>query len=31
VWLDVSTHPARGKEQAREIQRRVLKPLFGKR
>jgi Holliday junction resolvase len=30
VWLDVSTHPARGKEQAREIQRRVLKPLFGK-
>jgi hypothetical protein len=30
VWLDVSSHPARGKEQAREIQRRVLKPLFGK-
>jgi Holliday junction resolvase len=30
VWLDVSTHPARGKEQAREIQRRLLKPLFGK-
>jgi Holliday junction resolvase len=30
VWLDVSTHPARGREQAREIQRRVLKPLFGK-
>jgi hypothetical protein len=30
VWLDVSTHPARGKEQAREIRRRVLKPLFGK-
>jgi Holliday junction resolvase len=29
VWLDVSTHPARGREQAREIQRRVLKPLFG--
>jgi hypothetical protein len=31
VWLDVSTHPARGREQAREIQRRVLQPLFGKR
>ena len=31
VWLDVSTHPARGREQAREIQRRVLKPLFGKK
>ena len=30
VWLDVSTHPARGKEQAREIQRRLLKPLLGK-
>jgi hypothetical protein len=30
VWLDVSTHPSRGKEQAREIQRRLLKPLFGK-
>jgi signal transduction histidine kinase len=30
VWLDVSTHPARGNEQAREIQRRLLKPLFGK-
>jgi hypothetical protein len=30
VWLDVSTNPARGREQAREIQRRVLKPLFGK-
>lgn len=27
VWLDVSTHPARGKEQAREIWRRVLKPV----
>jgi hypothetical protein len=24
VWLDASTHPARGKEQAREIRRRVL-------
>lgn len=31
VWLDVSNHPARGREQAREIWRRVLKPLFGKR
>jgi Holliday junction resolvase len=30
VWLDVSTHPARGREQAREIWRRVLKPAFGK-
>lgn len=30
VWLDVATHPARGREQAREIQRRALKPLFGK-
>jgi hypothetical protein len=30
VWLDVSAHPARGRELAREIQRRVLKPLFGK-
>jgi hypothetical protein len=30
VWLDVSTHPARGREQAREIWRRVLKPVFGK-
>jgi Holliday junction resolvase len=31
VWLDVATHPARGPEQAREIQRRVLKPLLGKK
>jgi Holliday junction resolvase len=30
VWLDVSTHPARGEEQAREIQRRIFKPMFGK-
>jgi hypothetical protein len=30
VWLDVSTHPARGREQAREIWRRILKPVFGK-
>ncbi len=30
VWLDASTHPTRGKEQAREIQRRVLKQLFGR-
>jgi hypothetical protein len=25
VWLDVSEHPARGEEQAREIWRRVLR------
>lgn len=31
VWLDVYGHPARGREQAREIQRRVLAPLIGKR
>jgi hypothetical protein len=31
VWLDVSTHPARGRELAREIWRRVLKPVFGKK
>jgi hypothetical protein len=31
VWLDVSGHPARGREQAREIRRRVLAPLLGKR
>jgi hypothetical protein len=30
VWLDASAHPARGREQADEIWRRVLKPLFGK-
>lgn len=30
VWLDASGHPARGREQADEIRRRVLKPLFGK-
>jgi hypothetical protein len=30
VWLDVSAHPARGREQADEIRRRALKPLFGK-
>lgn len=28
VWLDVSTYPARGREQADEIRRRVLAPLF---
>jgi hypothetical protein len=28
VWLDASAHPARGREQADEIWRRVLKPLF---
>jgi Holliday junction resolvase len=31
VWLDVSSYPARGREQADEIRRRVLRPLFGKR
>lgn len=31
VWLDVSAHPARGREQAREIWRRILKPVFGKK
>jgi hypothetical protein len=31
VWLDVSTHAARGREQAQEIWQRVLKPAFGKR
>lgn len=31
VWLDVSAHPARGKEQAREIWQRVLKRFFGRR
>jgi hypothetical protein len=30
VWLDTSAHPARGQEQADEIRRRVLKPLFEK-
>ena len=30
VWLDTSAHPARGREQAGEIRRRVLKPLFEK-
>lgn len=27
VWLDVSSHPARGEEQAEEIRRRVLAPI----
>lgn len=31
VWIDVSSHPSRGREQANEIRRRVFKPLFGKR
>jgi len=30
VWLDVSTHAARGKEQAAHIWRRVLAPCFRK-
>ncbi len=28
VWLDVSSHPARGSSQAEEIRRRILSPLF---
>jgi len=28
VWLDVSSHPARGSAQAEEIRRRLLSPLF---
>jgi hypothetical protein len=28
VWLDVQSHPARGRQQADEIRRRVLLPLF---
>ena len=31
VWLDASAFPARGQEQADEIRRRVLKPLYGGR
>ena len=31
VWLDVCAHPGRGREQAREIRRRALSPLFKKR
>ncbi|MGH9722034.1 MAG: hypothetical protein ACRD8O_17640 [Bryobacteraceae bacterium] len=30
VWLDASAHPARGRAQADEIRRRILKPLIGK-
>ena len=29
VWLDVSTHPTRGEEQAALIRRRALTPIFG--
>ncbi len=28
VWLDVSAHPARGKEQAEVIYRRIIKPMI---
>jgi hypothetical protein len=31
VWLDVSMHPGRGREQAREIRRRALSSLFQNR
>jgi hypothetical protein len=30
VWLDVSSHPARGRAQADEIRKRVLSRLFKK-
>jgi hypothetical protein len=30
VWLDVSNHPARGKEQAEQIWKRVLAPFIRK-
>lgn len=30
VWIDSSAHAARGREQAEEIRRRILKPLLGK-
>jgi hypothetical protein len=29
IWLDVSNHPSRGKEQADHIRHRALKRLFG--
>ena len=28
IWLDVSTHPAQGREQADMIRKRVLKPVL---
>jgi hypothetical protein len=28
VWLDVAAHPSRGKEQAEQIRRRFLSPVF---
>ncbi len=28
VWLDASSHPARGEAQAEEISHRVLAPIF---
>jgi len=28
VWLDISSHPSRGKAQAEEIRRRALAPIF---
>jgi hypothetical protein len=28
VWLDVSSHPSRGQEQAEMIRRRVLDPVI---
>jgi len=31
IWLDASAHPAGGREQANEIRRRALGPLFGRK
>ena len=31
VWLDVQGHPARGHQQAEEIRRRVLQPVFSEK
>ena len=31
VWLDVSSHPSRGREQADLIRRRILDPVIGEK
>jgi hypothetical protein len=31
VWLETANYPSRGREQADEIWRRILKPVLGKR
>ena len=31
VWLDVSSHPARGEAQAEEIRHRILAQIFGEK